>query len=138
MPKLWTRNFSIITFENFFVYFTYYGLISRPFTGRWFDVKGENFIIYPTFILFMAALVMLGMAHNGYSILIAGVFTGFGYGNYFAGGQALAVKASPLHRKALATSTYFIFADVGTGIGPFLFGFLIPAVGLNIPAVLSQ
>ena len=27
---------------------------------------------------------------------------------------------------ALATSTYFIFADLGIGIGPFLLGFLIP------------
>lgn len=27
-PKLWTKNFLIITLENFFVYFTYYLLIS--------------------------------------------------------------------------------------------------------------
>ena len=113
----------------FFIAYAAAILISRPFTGRWFDLRGENFIIFPTFLLFTVALIMLGGAHHGYSILLAGVFTGFGYGNFFAAALALAVKESPLHRKALATSTYFIFADVGTGVGPFLFGFLIPILG---------
>lgn len=113
----------------FFMTYAVAILVSRPFTGRAFDLKGENFVVYPTLALFIAALVMLGTAHHGLTLLMAGILTGFGYGNYFACGQALAIKTSPLHRKALATSTYYIFADIGTGIGPFLFGFIIPVLG---------
>lgn len=113
----------------FFLTYAIAILVSRPFTGYWFDRKGENFIIYPTFLLFAAALVLLGNAHQGYMVLLAAVILGFGYGNYFASGQALAVKVSPQNRKALATSTYFIFADLGSGIGPFLLGVVIPVLG---------
>ncbi|MDF9409456.1 MAG: major facilitator superfamily transporter [Pelotomaculum sp. PtaB.Bin013] len=113
----------------FFIFYAVAILISRPFTGRWFDIKGENFVIYPAFLLFAIALIVLGRAHQGSSVLLAGVLAGFGYGNIFSSAQALAVKVSPQHRKALATSTFFIFADVGMGIGPFILGFLIPTIG---------
>ena len=119
----------IETGSFFFLAYAVAILISRPFTGYWFDRKGENFIIYPTFLLFAAALFLLGHADQGYLILLAAVILGFGYGNYFASGQALAVKVSPQNRKALATSTYFIFADLGSGIGPFLLGVVIPVLG---------
>ncbi len=126
----YTKSINLIDVGSFF--FIAYAaaiLISRPFTGRWFDLKGENFVIYPTLFLFLIALILLSQAHHGYSILLAGVILGFGYGNFFASGQALAVKVSPLHRKALATSTYFIFADVGSGFAPFFLGFIIPSLG---------
>lgn len=126
----YTKSINLINAGSFF-FITYAAaiLISRPFTGRWFDLKGENFVIYPTFILFVIALIMLSEAQHGYSILSAGVLVGFGYGNFFACAQALAVKVSPQHRRALATSTFYIFADVGAGFGPFLLGFFIPALG---------
>jgi len=44
---------------------------------------------------------------------------------------SLAVKASPKNRRALATSTYFIFSDVGFGIGPFFLGLLVPSLGFR-------
>lgn len=115
----------------FFVAYAAAIIFSRPFTGLLFDKKGENFVVYPTLFLFMAGLIILGEAHSGYSILLAGVFIGFGYGNYFASGQALAVKVSPQNHRALATSTYFMSADLGAGFGPFILGFLIPMSGYN-------
>ena len=113
----------------FFVAYATAILCSRPLTGYYFDKKGENFIIYPTLLVFAGALIYLAMIQQGYAVLVAGVFMGLGFGNFFASGQALAVKASPNNRKALATSTYFIFADIGSGFGPFILGVLIPIVG---------
>lgn len=126
----YAKSMNLIDIGSFF-FFSYAVaiLISRPFTGLWFDLKGENFIIYPTLFLFIIALVILGCTHSGFSILLAGVITGLGYGNYFAGGQALCIKVSPHNRRALAISTYFIAADAGSGIGPFLLGLLIPTFG---------
>ena len=112
----------------FFVFYAAAILVSRPFTGRWFDTKGENFVMYPAFILLALGLFMISQVHQGFLLLLAGVFVGFGYGTFTSSAQAIAIKVSPKPRMALATSTYFIFADVGIGIGPFLLGFLIPII----------
>lgn len=116
----------------FFIFYAVSTLISRPFAGRWFDTKGENFVMYPAFLLFAIGLVILSQAQfQGYFILIAGIFVGFGYGTFMSSAQAIAIKRSPKHRIGLATSTYYIFLDGGIGVGPFLLGFLIPIIGFQ-------
>lgn len=116
----------------FFIFYAVATLVSRPFAGRWFDTKGENFVMYPAFILFAIGLVILSQAqYQGYFLLIAGVFVGLGYGTFMSSAQAIAIKESPKHRVGLATSTYYIFLDGGIGIGPSLLGFLIPLVGFH-------
>lgn len=128
----YTKSIGLIEAGSFF-FIVYAGsiFISRPLVGRWFDVKGENFVAYPTLLLFSVALVMMANASHGYSILLTGAVVGLSYGNFFAVGLALAVKASPKNRRALATSTYFIFSDIGFGIGPFFLGLLVPMLGFK-------
>ncbi|MGE8080034.1 MFS transporter [Peribacillus loiseleuriae] len=115
----------------FFVVYAVAILVSRPFTGRWFDTKGENFVMYPAFLFFTIGLIILSQAHVGYALLIAGVFVGLGYGTFMSSAQAISIKVSPKHRMGLATSTYFIFTDLGVGIGPFILGFMIPVIGFR-------
>src|SRR5699024_3377264 len=84
----------------------------------------------PAFLLFAIGLIILSQAQfQGYFILIAGIFVGFGYGTFMSSAQAIAIKESPKHRIGLATSTYYIFLDVGIGIGPFLVGIIVSAIG---------
>lgn len=52
-------------------------------------------------------------------LLLSGALLGLGYGTTSSSVQAIAVNASPKHRIGLATSTNFIFQDLGVGIGPF-------------------
>jgi len=113
----------------FFIAYAAAVLVSRPFTGRWFDTKGENFVMYPSFLLFSIGLVILSQVHQGFFLLLAGVFVGLGYGTLSASAQAIAIKVSPKQRAGLATSTYYIFLDGGIGMGPFILGLLIPAIG---------
>jgi len=54
---------------------------------------------------------------------------GLGFGVVQSSGQAISVKVTPRHRLGLANSTYFIFLDLGTGIGPFILGLFIPYTG---------
>ncbi len=113
----------------FFIVYSAVILISRPITGRWFDAKGENFVLYPAFVLFAIGLLVLSQARHGAVMLVAAVFLGFGFGTFGACAQAVAIKLSPEHRKGLATSTYLAIAEMGIGFGPFLLGLLIPAIG---------
>jgi MFS family permease len=113
----------------FFIVYAVFILVSRPFTGRWFDQKGENVVMYPAFIFFAIALFILSQAHQGWTLLLAGALVGLGYGTFSSSAQAISIKVSPKNRMGLATSTFFIFLDGGIGIGPFLLGFLVPIIG---------
>jgi MFS family permease len=115
----------------FFIVYAICILISRPFTGRLFDRKGENVVMYPSFLLFAVGLAILGIAQQGFVVLAAGALVGLGYGTFLSSAQAISVKVSPPHRMGLATSTFFSFIDSGIGIGPFLLGLLIPQTGFR-------
>lgn len=62
-------------------------------------------------------------------MLLAGVLCGLGFGVIVPSAQAIAVAASPEHRVGVAVSTYFLALDLGTGLGPVLFGSLVPLTG---------
>lgn len=115
----------------FFIVYAVFVLVSRPFTGRWFDEKGENFVMYPAISLFAAALFFLSQTHNSFSLLLAAALVGLGYGTASSSVQAISVKVSPKHRVGLAISTNFIFQDLGVGIGPFLLGYFVPLIGYS-------
>jgi MFS family permease len=113
----------------FFIFYAISIFITRPFTGKLFDKKGENFVMYPAILVFSIAFLVLSQAHNGISIILVAALAGFGYGTFSSSAQAIAIKVSPKHRMGLATSTSFMFGDLGAGIGPFILGYFVPLAG---------
>ena len=92
----------------FFIVFAVAMISVRPFTGRLYDRKGPNAVIYPSLILFAAGLFLLSNMHSVLTLLIAGVLIGIGYGSLFPCFQALAIQSAEKHRSGHATSTFFI------------------------------
>lgn len=115
----------------FFISYVVVTFASRPFTGRMFDAKGENSVMYPSLFIFSIALLILSQATNGLMVVISGGLVGLGFSTFMSSAQAVAIKVAPVHRIGLATSTFFIFIDVGIGIGPFILGLLIPIIGFR-------
>ncbi|MEK4870392.1 MFS transporter [Niallia sp. FSL W8-1348] len=113
----------------FFIVYAAAIMVSRPFTGRLMDSKGANYVMYPAIILLSAGLLLLSQSESSFTLLLSGVFIGFGFGNMQSCAQAVAVKVTAPHRIGLATSTYYIFLDAGLGFGPYVLGFLIPLTG---------
>ena len=113
----------------FFIVYSVVVILSRPFVGRLFDLKGANLIIYPAVVIFSAAMLMVSQAYSGYLLLLSGALFGLALGSIQSNVQAIAIQVSPQHRLGLANSTYFIFLDIGVAIGPFLFGTLLPFAG---------
>ncbi len=113
----------------FFVIYATFLFISRPFTGKLLDRKGDNIVVYPALFLFAISLILLSQAENGIVLLLTGALVALGYGTMMSSGQAIAVKEAPKHRIGLALSTFFIFIDGGIGVGPFFIGLLIPHIG---------
>ena len=106
-------------------------LISRPFTGKLFDLKGENKVIYPSILLFAIGLIILIQVQHGIVLLIAGAVIGVGFGTFQSSAQTVAVNLAPRNRVGLVTSTFFVFYDLGIGVGPFVLGFLLPFTGFR-------
>ena len=113
----------------FFVVYAASLLLTRPFTGKWFDLRGENFVIYPSLLLYALSLLILGGAMNSGMLLLAGAMMGIGLGTFQSSAQTIAIKEAPAHRIGLATSTFFVMYDAGIGLGPFLQGLYIPFSG---------
>ena len=107
----------------FFVVYALVITITRPMAGRIFDVKGEDYVMYPSYISLAIGLVILGLTLSGFTLLVAGAFIGLGYGTFMSNGQAVALKMAPnALRVGVSLSTYFIGLDLGIGVGPFVLG----------------
>ncbi|WP_235550235.1 MFS transporter [Paenibacillus sp. Soil724D2] len=108
----------------FFVILALMILLTRPFTGRLFDRKGEHVLAYPGMILFIFGMIWLSQAYSAPVFLITSGIIGLGYGAIFPSFMTIAVKASPGHRRGIAISTFLVFFDSGYGIGSYLLGIL--------------
>ena len=113
----------------YFLVYSLAVLVSRPFSGRLLDVRGANIVMYPCFFIYGVGMLLFSQANHGITLLAAGVINGLGYGNFISCAQAMSFKGVPTRRLGLATSTFFIFVDLGFGAGPYLLGSLIPLTG---------
>ncbi|HPC85049.1 MAG TPA: MFS transporter [Smithellaceae bacterium] len=114
-----------------FYFLVYSGavLVTRPLSGRLMDIKGANFVVYPCLMLYAAGMLIFSQATAGIMLLAAAVLIAMGYGNFFSCAHAVSIRGIPPHRMGLAITTFFIFVDLGFGIGPYLLGGLVAVTG---------
>ena len=116
------------------IYFLVYAaavFMSRPITGRIIDAKGENIVAYPALLFMVLSLALLGLAGSSWMLLLSGVLLGLGFGNFQSTAQVASFKLVPKDRFGQVNSTFYIFLDLGIGLGPYILGLLVPAVGFN-------
>lgn len=115
----------------FFLCYAVAALGTRPLTGRIFDQHGENIILYPVLLLTALSLYMLAQAHSAAVLLCSGLLLGASFGNFQSIGQAVSLSLVSRSRFAQATTTFFVFFDLGIGLGPYVFGALAPRIGYD-------
>ncbi|MCT0014551.1 MFS transporter [Weissella confusa] len=120
----YAKTIHLVSISSFF--FVVYALVitfTRPMAGRIFDTRGEDYVMYPAYASLAVGLVLLGVTHSGFMLLLSGAFIGLGYGTFMSNGQAVALKLAPnALRVGVSLSTYFIGLDLGIGVGPFVLG----------------
>ncbi|OBX06388.1 MFS transporter [Gallibacterium salpingitidis] len=116
----------------FFVIFAVTIVITRPFIGRIYDYYGASYLIYPGYIIFILAMALLSMAESAVGIFIAAPILGLGYGAIAPAFQTSSVQVIPSERAGAATATYFLFLDLGVGLGSVLLSMLVSAFNFNI------
>ena len=127
---VYTEQINLATASSFFfIVYAVSTFVTRPFTGKIYDHFGENKVMYPVLISFMFGLILLSATHTSLLLLISAIFIGIGYGTIIPSAQAIAIQQSPVEKIGLATSTFYMFADFGAGIGPFILGVIIPIMG---------
>ena len=119
----------VSTASVFFIVYAVVVFLARPSVGRRFDARGENSVMYMAIAGFAIGLAVFSQARNSWMLLLAAVINGIGFGALQSSGQTIAVKSAPPHRMGLATSTFFLFADIGVGVGPLLAGVIIASIG---------
>lgn len=113
----------------FFLCYAGAALLTRPKTGRLYDQRGESIVLYPALLLTALALFALSRAHTPAMLLGAGLLMGVGFANFQSVGQAVALSMVSRSRFPQATTTFYIFFDLGIGIGPFVFGHVASMIG---------
>lgn len=113
----------------FFLVYAVAALGTRPFSGHILDHYGANVVFYPALLLMASAMALLAVTETGTVFLVAAVLLGAGFGNFQSAGQAVSLTLVTRSRFAQATTTFFLFFDLGIGLGPYLFGFLVPSCG---------
>lgn len=125
-----TAGIGLVTAGSlFYVVYAIFILISRPLTGRLMDTKGDNYVMYPTFVLFAIGLVMTGFSSTSWMLFGAAALVGLGYGSFTPFGQTISIRGQKVERVGVATSTFFSLYDMGVGLGPFFLGLVVPVTG---------
>jgi len=116
----------------FFIVYAISIAVSRPILGRLADRHGYGIVIIPGLILCNLTLVIIFLAHTLPVFILAGVVYGVGFGAVQPTTQALSVSYVPPERRGAATATYFLFLDLGLGLGSVLWGFVAQYLGYEL------
>lgn len=109
----------------FFVVFAISMMSLRPITGKIYDRKGPQYVIYPAVLTFSLGLLVLSQIHNLTGFMLAAVLIGLGFGSAQSCLQTLAIQRAPKHRIGYATSTFYTCYDIGIAIGSLVVGMMI-------------
>lgn len=113
----------------YFVVYALTTIISRPVIGKIIDQRGYRGPSIFATLCTAATLMLIGASDTLPSFCLAGALGGLGIGSSMGTFQALAVATVPPYRRGVATSTYFVFFDLGIAIGSFLAGIIADAIG---------
>ena len=120
----------LVTAASYFhLVYAIVAMLSRPITGKLFDIKGGNLIVYPCLIILAFGMFLFSQASAGWMLLVSAGFIGLGHGNFNSIAQTIAVKVTEPQSFGLATSTFFTLMNFGFGIGPYVLGFFVSTYG---------
>ncbi|MGY6401165.1 MFS transporter, partial [Vibrio parahaemolyticus] len=75
----------------FFVVFAISMMSLRPITGKIYDRKGPQYVIYPAVLTFSLGLLVLSQIHTLTGFMLAAVLIGLGFGSAQPCLQTLAI-----------------------------------------------
>lgn len=103
--------------------------VIRMVIGKMIDRRPLTVIVNLSLIFIIVSMILAGRAQALGVLLLAAVFKAVGQGGGQISLQSACIKKVDPERVGIATSTYYIGADIGQGIGPMLGGRLADNLG---------
>ncbi len=97
-------------------------LAMRLFGGKLLDRHGLTAILYPAYAVAGISMFLLAGANALPLVLVASALRSFGQSAAQPALQATCIRKLGRERSGVATSTFFVGADVGQGLGPIIGG----------------
>jgi len=98
--------------------------LTRPVAGKLSDRHGETFVIVPSLIITITALVTLSYSTGLFGVLVSAVLYGIGFGSVQPALQAATIRLARPDRKGVATASLLTATDLGIGLGAVMLGWV--------------
>ncbi|REE04140.1 MFS transporter [Citricoccus muralis] len=115
----------------FFMVYAVVLVLSRFVVGTMQDRYGDNSVVFPLLTCLVAGMAVLALWPANGGFLVAAALCALGFGALLTSLQSVAATVVPPFQIGVATSTYFLMLDIGTGLGPVVLGALLPATGFS-------
>ncbi|MBQ8093084.1 MAG: MFS transporter [Clostridia bacterium] len=113
------------------LYFTVYAVFLffiRPLSGKLMDKKGIRLTVLPAMLLTAVSMIILARSTSFALVILSAILRAIGQGTAQPSLQAGCINYIGRDRSGVATSTYYLFGDVGQGIGPMLGGMALETI----------
>lgn len=123
--RLYAKEIDLLWFiGTFFIIQAVTQLICQPLFGKVQDkTGGDNVVMTLGMVVQVIGVIMLFFYPSVVSLVCAAIGTAMGYNTLKSVTQAIATRGIDKIRQSQAVSTFWVFTDLGMGIGPALLGF---------------
>jgi MFS family permease len=135
---LFAREISVTNIAVYFLATALAELIVRTFSGKLYDRKGMNIVVIPGAMAGIISCVVMANATNLAMISMSGFLFGTAIGMIFPVMEASAMKKVDSERRIAASATLLNLLDIGSVLGPLLFGVMIQLSGYPDTFLLSS
>ena len=101
--------------------------LGRAVLGVLHDRHGDNAVVYPILAGMAVSYAVLALWREPAGMLVAGALLGLTYGPVVSVFQTIAIKVVRPTEIGVATGTFFLLLDLGTGLGPMVLGAVVAA-----------
>lgn len=160
--KIWTRDFILICFVNFFLFlgfqmslptiplfveylggneqliglvvgiFTFSALLIRPISGHVIETKGRRFIFLIGLILFLISVGSYTLATSLWFLFAMRIFQGAGWGLSTTAAGTVVTDLLPIKRRGEGMGYFGLSGNIAMAFGPSLALALVPIVNFQI------
>ena len=134
---LYAKQMNITNIYLYFIVTTVAEMSTRIFSGKLYDRKGMNILVIPGALIGLVGCIAAAHATNLWMLCIFALLYGISMGMIFPVMEANAMKKVSPERRIAANATFYNFLDIGSGVGPLLFGALTQFTGYSNTFLLS-
>ncbi len=129
---LFSEKLGIGSISGYFLVSAIVMFAVRPMAGRIMDRRGLAVLVYPAFAVGILAMFLHGVSTALWMLLVAAALKAVASSAIQSSLMAECINRAGAGRSGVASSTYYIGADIGQGLGPVIGGVLASAFGYSV------